>query len=442
MQENINKWVMKMINKTEREYIRNLAKRQLEIASLPVMAERERKWRKLNSGDPSAEPLVGVEWNGFREEIFPEFKCESDLGMNLEWQLQNNIVGYEFIGDDRVIPGFLHVPVRNGIIPFGLDIEKTIATDESGKRTFGYEIQYPVTDLERDFHLLGRSTFTVDAGLERAKREQAEYEDIVGDILPVKIQFHSFDFCLSYIMVSLMGMETMFFSMLDYPELFHRAMEMITGDYSEYMDAIEASGAILANNDVTHLNQGSWGFTDCLPSGMLGRAGREASDQPAGEIDGSMTFKDTWGFTCSQETVGLSDAMYDEFFFQYTESLSNRFGLLSYGCCEPVDGIWDRCLSRLKNLRKLSVSAWCDEEKLADSIRGKKIVYHRKPSANFIAVHDVFDEAAFAEHIAKSVTAARGCPLEITFREELTAKNQPQRIRRAVEITREQFARH
>ena len=134
--------------------------------------------------------------------------------------------------------------------------------------------------------------------------------------------------------------------------------------------------------------------------------------------------------------------MFDEFFFVYMEKISNRFGLLSYGCCEPVDVRWEKCLSRLKNLRKLSISPWCNEEYIAEKIRGKKIVYHRKPSPNFISVDAVFNEKAFTEHIAKSVKAARGCPLEITFREELTVRGEPERLTRAVEITREQIARH
>jgi hypothetical protein len=121
------------------------------------------------------------------------------------------------------------------------------------------------------------------------------------------------------------------------------------------------------------------------------------------------------------------------------EKITNRFGLFSYGCCEPVDNLWDRCLSRLTNLRKLSVSPWCEEEVIAEKIRGKKIVYHRKPSANFISVDETFNEKAFIAHIAKSVKAAIGCPLEITFREELTVKGEPWRLRRAVDIVKELF---
>ena len=43
-----------------------------------------------------------------------------------------------------------------------------------------------------------------------------------------------------------------------------------------------------------------------------------------------------WGFTESQETVGVSPAMYREFIFPYEKPIMDRFGLNCYGCCEPL----------------------------------------------------------------------------------------------------------
>jgi len=415
------------MKKKERDYIRELSKKQLEAASLPIMEERRKKWTKLNNGEVS-EPLVGVEYNGLADEIFPDCQCESPLARELEAQIRRNIIYHECVNDDRVIPAYVSVPVYNNMIPFNHHTEYTYAHLPGGGSSMGYSWKYRIEDLERDFHVLEKSVFTVDPGLKKSLRWKAEAEEIIGDILPARITFPSFYFCLAGVMCSLMGMENMMLAIYDYPELFHRAMSALTNDYMEYMDAIEENGAILPNNDNSPLNQGSWGFTESLP--------------PAGEIKGKTGFGHVWGHTNSQETVDMGVEMYDEFFFSYMEKLTERFGLLSYGCCEPVDGIWARCLSRLSNLRKLSVSAWCDEEYIGECIRGKKIVYHRKPSAIYISVDPVFDEEAFGAHIAKTIKAAAGCPLEITFREELTLRNEPWRLRRAVEIVREQYVRY
>jgi len=229
-----------------------------------------------------------------------------------------------------------------------------------------------------------------------------------------------------------MGMENMMMAMHDYPDLFHKAMDMLTRDYFEYMDEIEAGGAILTNNDGAFLNQGSWGYTHDLPFTK--------------DIKGKVTFKDVWGFTAMQESVGLSPDMVYEFWFSYLEKIAARFGLMAFGCCEPVDNLWESCLSRLDNLRKVTVSPWCNEESIAERIRaerirGKKIVYHRKPSPNYISVDPVFNEDAFRQHMAKTVESARGCPLEITFRDVITAWGEPWRLTKAIAITKEEFAR-
>jgi len=406
----------------EREYLRDLAKKQLEIASLPVMEERRKKWYRLNDG-ATAEPLVSVEFNGLPEQFFPPAVCETPFARELETQF-NKLLKYHELNDDRVIPAYFSIPVMNGFIPFGIKVGYSNRIQQS----MGYAYDHPVKDLEQDFHKLGKSVYTVDDGLKNSTNRKAEIDEVFGDILPVKIEFPSFNISLGNIFCSFMGMETMFLAMYDYPALFHRAMTMVTNDYMEYMDALEKAGAILPNGDGSHLGQGSFGYTNDLRS--------------AGDIKDGVAFSDCWGYGNFQETVRTNPEMFDEFFFSYMEKITERFGLYSYGCCEPVHELWDLCLSRLTNLRKLSISAWCDEESIADNIRGRKIVYHRKPSANFISSDVIFNEEAFSAHIAKSVKTAKGCPLEVTFREELTLMNEPWRLKRAVELTREQFAKH
>jgi hypothetical protein len=392
------------------------------------MEKRLKKWRALNNGEIDT-PLVTVEFNGPPEEVFPPLKCELPLARDLEKQISRNIRYHEFIDDDRVIPGYVSVNVPNRITPFGIYIEHIPAYYSDGRRSMGYALQYIIEDLQKDYGKLKKTEIHVDSGLQESKKKQEEIEDFLGGVLPTKIHYPSFYLALGNVFLSFMGMQNMMIALYDYPELFHQLMNTLTEDYLRYMKEIEDSGAILCNNNGSWLGQGSWGYTDSLPS--ADKKGNQA-----------ICFADVWGCTNFQETVGMSPQMFDEFFFSYMEKITNRFGLLSYGCCEPIDGLWDKCLSKLSNLRKVSVSNWCQEKDIAEKIRSKKIVYHRKPSANYISVDSTFNENAFSEHIAKSVKAAAGCPLEITFREELTVRGEPQRLTRAVEITRKQIAQY
>jgi len=409
---------------TNRNNLRELAKQQAEIAALPIMAKREALWYDLNDGS-SKNPLVIMEFHGDRDEIYPPLTCEDPLLRSVERQLAHNIYSHKHFNDDRVIPGFIKLRVPNFIVPFNYQHPELKL---AGSPSIGYMYDHAINNLEADYNVFKPSTFSVDKGLREANILKQNLENIIGDILPVKLDFPSFTFNPANILISMMSMETMFYSMLDYPELFHKIMRQLTDDYHAYIDALEVGCAILPNNGSSTVDQDSYGYTHDLPCA-------KTLNRPA-------KLSDVWGYSNFQETVGMSVEMFDEFFFGYMLEISDRCGLYAYGCCEPVDELFEPCLSRMKNLRKLSVSPWCNEEALAEMIRGTKICYHRKPSPNYVSADTVFNEDEYLKHLEKTVIAARGCPLEITFRDITTVHGEPWRLGRAVELAREAIARH
>jgi hypothetical protein len=128
--------------------------------------------------------------------------------------------------------------------------------------------------------------------------------------------------------------------------------------------------------------------------------------------------------------------MYEEFVFPSYSEIARRFGLVYYGCCEPVHGIWERCVSKLPGLRKVSISPWCDEEFMGNALRGSGVIYSRKPSPTFIGVGKVFDEEGFSRHMTRTVSAARGCTLEVIMRDVYTLTGDLSKPARAVTILR------
>ena len=151
------------------------------------------------------------------------------------------------------------------------------------------------------------------------------------------------------------------------------------------------------------------------------------------------TTRDVWGFMDSQETVGMSPQMYQEFIFPCYQKISQQYGLLSYGCCEPVNPIWDSCLSKLDNLRKVSISPWCDEEFMGERLAGSKVIYHRKPSPNYLGVGTSLDEDGLRASLRKTFQAARGCKLEITQRDVYTINGDIGKAKRYVDIVKEEI---
>ena len=217
-----------------------------------------------------------------------------------------------------------------------------------------------------------------------------------------------------------MGTENMFTAFFDYPELATQALNNYASDYIEFLRAIEANNMLHPTTGAQTLIMGSKSFTNDLPG------------------SGKITSRDVWGHLNSQESTGLSPAMFNDIVAPSYNRLAAEFGLVSYGCCEPVHDIWDCCLSKWDNLRKVSIAPWCDEELMGERLRGTKIIYHRKPTPNLLGVGTVLDEEAVRQNIRATMKAAKGCIIEITQRDVYTINHDEAKLKRYVEIIREE----
>lgn len=407
------------ISPEERNYLRDLAKKQLEYSMLPIMKEREKLWYKHN--DLKGErPMLHFETWTFENDILPKYKCTSEAARNIELQIYREILNHEFIGDDRVVRSWYNISWNTNFVLFNMKVEAEHAISSKGE-SLGHRFKYWISDLQEDIKLLQPTVYSLDK--ESTLKWKAFVEDILGDILPVKISMDSLGCCLSQDIVHIMGMETMIYSLVDYPDEFHQIMARASKDYIDFMKWMEKEEYLLLNNGNNGLGNGSFGFTTDLPkSGFV----------PENKI----STKDMWGFMDSQETVSISPDMFGEFFFPYYKEVAKNFGLLSYGCCEPIHPIWEKYISKLPGLRKVSISPWCNEEFMGEALKGSNVIYHRKPSPNYIGVGKELDEDAYSEHIKKTLLCARGCKLEFSFRDVYTLGGQTDKPKRAVEIVR------
>ena len=192
----------------EKQFLRDLARRQAEIAALPIMEERRALWYGLNDGSPKR-PLVTMEFHGVESDVYPPLACETPLARGMENQMARQIFKYEHYRDDRVIPNSYMVGIPNWFRPFGYSPK---VADRQG---MAYRYEHAVHDLEADFAVFKPSEFEVDTGLARANERKAQAEDIIGDILPVRLEFPGPSFCPGHILVQMMSLETMCLSILD-----------------------------------------------------------------------------------------------------------------------------------------------------------------------------------------------------------------------------------
>ena len=159
---------------------------------------------------------------------------------------------------------------------------------------------------------------------------------------------------------------------------------------------------------------------------------------PQPDYAGRVRNIDLWCLTESQETVGVSPALFAEFIYPYQRTIAERFGLNCYGCCEPVDQRW-QVLRGLPRLRRVSVSPWSSVSRMAENL-GRDYILSRKPSPTPLAM-PMMDEQAVRADLCQDLNDARDTVLEIIMKDNHTLGGNPRNAQRWVAIVREEIDR-
>lgn len=410
---------MEHISEQDREILRQLAYKQLEYANCPRNDEILKQWDALANCRRES-PTVRLLFSNFPGEVvYPRMRCTGQRARELEAMLLSTLVGRELFDDDTPISPTFDIQWKTWVQPFGTQPHITRA---KGEGAMGFHIDPIIEDLAEGMDLLPGGGFGVDREATAALEEAAT--EAFGDILPVRKVMGSLTGPLTSPLVHLMGMENYYLSMYDYPDELHEAMDMATTVYEQYYDFLETEGLLLPTYGTTPVYQESFAFNSELPSDHVTKTTQ------------------CWGFLESQETTAVSPAVFGEFVFPYQDRLVKRFGLLSYGCCERVDAIWPDYLSKWKNLRKLSVSPFNNEQHVGEYLRGTNVVYYSKPRAEFVTNHGPLDEEALRAYFKGVCEAASGCLFEMAQREVGTIFGDFERGRRYVQIARECIAEY
>ncbi len=390
-----------MTSLSDRERLRALAGQYTEVVTSDGMNRRRETWRLSNELKERTVPFV-IEDNGsFFQDLFPDLQCEGESERGFERQLLRTIINVELIDDDRVFTPFFSVGWHIGRPSICPDLKIHSVPDVTGKN-LGYETNMPLADLESGLDKLQRGPFTIDRKATYKRKEAAEA--IFGDLLPIEIVCHgtlSAGSSMAQKAVTLMGMERFYLAMLDQPENVHRFFDFVVTEGEDYLKWLDDEGLITPNHTEYVCGSGSYAYCDELPRREIGE----------GEAYHPV---DCWGFVEAQEAVGISNDMYAEFIFPYQYRVGHQYGLLYYGCCEPVHILWPT-IKKFKNLRKMTISPWCDQRFMADAV-GKNYVLSRKPHPLKLC-SEIFDPVEFEEHIQETLDIAKDNFVELVFRD-------------------------
>jgi hypothetical protein len=123
----------------------------------------------------------------------------------------------------------------------------------------------------------------------------------------------------------------------------------------------------------------------------------------------------------------VSPKMFREFEVSYISRICSLFGLVYYGCCDPLDGKMAE-VRMIPNVRKVSMSAWTDQEQGAKSI-GADFVFSRKPNPALLAAQNFYTEQIREDLcMTRKICEKHGCPLELIQKDISTVRYEPERL--------------
>lgn len=404
------------------DILRGLASQVAEIALLPVHKEKAELWRRLNDLD-SVRPMVWINeipWNEMNVDDELTLRAEHPWARDQECELRRTLYQWKHLPGDMVVSDYLSCPLAIHSTDFGIvedvDIVKTDETNDIVSRHFHIQIQEP-EDIAKI--KMPRVTHNEEA---TEIRYQAMCEVYRG-IMPVRkvgqthIWFTPWDYLIRW-----WGVQEAMLDLVMRPDMVHAAVDRMVDAWMVELDQFVEQNLLSLDNDNTRVGSGGYGYTSMLPG---------SDYDPAHVKPHNM-----WGCSNAQAFSEVSLEMHWEFAIEHDLRWLERWGLVYYGCCEPLDNKLD-VLRRVPNLRKLSVSPWCKAERVIEGIGSDYVISH-KPNPAIVA-ESAWDPVQARKNIRDFLDKAEGrCHIELIMKDISTVRYDPKRLWAWAEIAMEE----
>lgn len=393
------------ISADERGVLRTLADKVAAIAASDEMDLRRELWRRHNQLEQTRPLILCDPENGWNEIITEaQLQCRGALARRWEMELRKEIFWGEEMGDDKPVEPYFDVPYTVSPDDWGLAAE-IHQTHFDGAKNW----ESAIKDYNKDLKRLHAPQFEINWEVADGTFHLAQ--ELFGDVLQVRRKgTWWWSMGMSVRAMFFRHIDQMYLDMIDSPDELKELFSIISNGLMAKLDYLEQNGLLSLNNDGTYVGSGGFGFTNELPRS---------------DFMGKVRCQDMWGFCESQETLGISPAMYEEFIFPYEKPLLERFGLNCYGCCEPLDLRW-HIVKQHPNLRRISCSAWANLQKMADYLRGDYVL-SMKPLPTALAT-PTFDAETARQELRKAFAITQGCHVECIMKDNHTLGHRPENV--------------
>lgn len=399
------------IRPEERRILRELAGAYAEFAALAVHGERKALWRRLNDLEP-VRPMVWIDevcWHEMNVGDELTLRTTSPFCRRIEVELRKTLYQWRHMPGDMILDPVIYSPCILDNTGFGLpieaDIRETSPDSDIASRRFTDQI-LSEQDVEK---------IKVPKVMHRSRRTEEyfqAYQQLFDGVVKVeKRGVTSLWFAPWDEIVYWMGADHLLINLADKPNLMHRLIDHLVTAYEKALDQYVEQNLLALNNTNVRIGSGAYGYTAGLP-------------QPGWSQERVRTI-DQWGHAAAQIFGSVSPQMHSEFGLDYEMRWLKRFGLAYYGCCEPLHDKLEM-LSRVPNLRKISVSPWADLSSAARQVSGRYVL-SIKPSPAPLAF-DHWDPEGVRQQLMTLVRSAKGNNMELVLKDISTVRRQPQRL--------------
>ena len=402
--------------------LRELARRTAEIAALPAQDEKRALWRKINALKPER-PMVMIDqvcWHEMNMDDELTLRCKSGEAKDYELRLRKQLYQWRHFPVDMAVENFIRAPKAVGGFGFGPDVSEDLLVTDDKNDVLSHKYHNQINSIE-DVEKIVPPTITHDEAETRRREEWAN--EVFGGILDVRMSGYDPYLSVWDPISTWMGVEGACFALADDPDMMHALVDKIVACYMSMLDQLEAQGLLCGTQSLIHCT-GAW--VDELPG---------ATYDPARPFT-----KNIWMFGLAQMFSTVSPAMFEEFEVMPNLPIFERFGLVYYGCCDPLD-LKMKEVRKIPNARKISMSPWASKARGAAEI-GRDYVFSNKPNPAYLAPAS-FDEGLVRNDIRETVRICKenGCPLELILKDISTVHYEPQRLWRWAEIAMEEVMR-
>ena len=389
--------------------IRELAEQTAEIAALPIQEEKRRLWRKLNGLKPER-PMVMIDqvcWNEMEIGDELTLRCTDPECRGYETMLRRQLYQWRHFPVDMVVEPFVRIPRAIVGLGVGVTVEEDIAVSDPTNTVVGHMFRNQF-QTEEDLNKIRMPEISEDRAETERRLDVAE--KLFGGLLEIRPEGADLNLSLWDPISSWMSVEGACLALVDRPDYMHRLVGRLTDAYISMLDQLEEQGLLCGVQSLIHCT-GAW--TDELPA--------------PGYDPKKPRRKDLWAMGLAQMFSTVSPRMFKQYEVDYASRMFEPFGLVYYGCCDPLDGKM-REVRMIPHVRKVSMSPWVNQEKGAEGIKGD-FVFSRKPNPAFLAWDD-FNLPLVREDLeaTRDICKRHGCPLELILKDISTVRYEPQRL--------------